>query len=51
MIGYIPIMVVGTLIYNLGIDLVEEALWDTFGKLQRLEYIVASAICPVGGQS
>lgn len=37
-IGYIPVMVVGTLIYMLGIELVKEALWDTKGKIQKLEY-------------
>lgn len=39
-IGYIPIMVVGCLIYLLGIDLVKEALYDTFGQLQKLEYLM-----------
>jgi len=38
MIGYIPVLVVGTLIYYLGIDLLQEALWTTFGTLQWLEY-------------
>jgi SulP family sulfate permease len=37
-IGYIPVMVVGALIYLLGIELLQEALVDTFGKLQPLEY-------------
>lgn len=37
-IGYIPIMVVGSLIFFLGIDLMREALIDTWGKVQRLEY-------------
>ena len=37
-IGYIPIMVVGALIFLLGIELLEEALVDTFGKVHRLEY-------------
>ena len=40
-IGYIPIMVVGALIFLLGIDLLREALYDTWGKLHRLEYITA----------
>lgn len=40
MIGYIPIMIVGTLIFMLGIEMVQEALWDTFGKLQTLEYLM-----------
>ncbi|KAK5947127.1 hypothetical protein PMZ80_001274 [Knufia obscura] len=37
-IGYIPIMVVGALIFLLGIELLEEAVVDTFGKLHKLEY-------------
>jgi SulP family sulfate permease len=39
LIGYIPIMVVGALIFVLGIDLMREALFDTWGKLSRLEYL------------
>lgn len=42
MIGYIPVMIVGTLIFMLGIEMVQEALWDTFGKLHRLEYLMVS---------
>lgn len=38
-IGYIPVMVVGALIYMLGIELMEEALTDTWGKLHRIEYM------------
>jgi SulP family sulfate permease len=38
-IGFIPIMVVGALIFMLGIELMEEALVDTWGKLHRLEYL------------
>ena len=37
-IGYIPIMVVGALIFLLGIELLEEAVVDTFGKVHKLEY-------------
>ncbi|KAK2742702.1 hypothetical protein FQN57_005157 [Myotisia sp. PD_48] len=43
-IGYIPIMVVGALIFMLGIELMEEALVDTWGKLHKLEYITVVAI-------
>lgn len=43
-IGYIPIMVVAALIYMLGIELMEEALVDTWGKLQKLEYLTVSMI-------
>ena len=39
LIGYIPIMLVGALIFLLGIDLMREALVDTWGKLSRLEYL------------
>lgn len=38
-IGYIPVMVVGALIFLLGIELMQEALVDTWGKLSRLEYL------------
>lgn len=38
MIGFVPIMVVGALIFYLGIALLEEALWDTWGRMSRLEY-------------
>ncbi len=38
-IGYIPIMVVGALIFFLGIDLMMEALVGTWGKVQRTEYL------------
>lgn len=37
-IGYIPTMMVGTLIFVLGMDLVKEALWDPRSKLKSLEY-------------
>ena len=38
-IGFIPIMVVGALIFLLGIELMKEALYDTWGKLSKLEYL------------
>lgn len=38
-IGFIPIMVVGALIFYLGMDLLKEALVDTWGKVHRLEYL------------
>ena len=37
-IDYIPIMVVGSLIFFLGFDLIREALVDTWGRVHRLEY-------------
>lgn len=41
-IGFIPVMVVGALIFMLGIELMQEALVDTWGKLHRLEYLTVS---------
>ncbi|KAL9604536.1 MAG: hypothetical protein Q9219_000501 [cf. Caloplaca sp. 3 TL-2023] len=43
-VGYIPIMVVGALIFFLGIDLMREALVDTWGKVHRLEYLTILVI-------
>jgi SulP family sulfate permease len=37
-IGYIPIMMVGTLIYVLGLELLVEAVWSPRRKLKWLEY-------------
>lgn len=37
-IGYIPVCVVGALIYLLGYELLKEAIWDTWGKLRKIEY-------------
>ncbi|KAF5098422.1 hypothetical protein D0Z00_002035 [Geotrichum galactomycetum] len=37
-IGFIPVMVVGALIFLLGFELVEEALVDTWGRVSRFEY-------------
>lgn len=39
MIGFIPVCIVGTLIFMLGIELLMEAVWEPFGKLHRLEYL------------
>lgn len=33
-----PVLVVGSLIFHLGIDLLKEAVWDTVGLVTRLEY-------------
>ena len=38
-VGFIPITVVASLIYFLGIDLMKEAMWDTFGRVHKLEYL------------
>lgn len=43
-IGYIPIMVVGSLIFLLGIELLREALYDTWGRVHRLEYLTVRAL-------
>ena len=43
-IGFIPIMVVGALIFLLGIELLEEAIVDTWGRLHRLEYLTVLII-------
>lgn len=37
-IGFIPIMVVGALIFLLGFELVAEALIDTYGRVSQFEY-------------
>ena len=43
-IGYIPVTVVASLIYFLGIDLMKEALVDTVGRVHRLEYLTVSCL-------
>ena len=43
-IGYVPIMVVGALIFFLGIDLMREALVVPWGKVHRLEYFTVRLI-------
>jgi SulP family sulfate permease len=42
MIGFIPVMMVGCLIFILGIELLEEAAWDSRHKLKLLEYLTVS---------
>lgn len=37
-IGYIPVCVVGALIYLLGYELLKESIWDTIGRLRKIEY-------------
>ncbi|KAF2833369.1 hypothetical protein CC86DRAFT_8656 [Ophiobolus disseminans] len=49
MIGYIPICLVGALIFLLGIDLMIEALWATWGKCHKLEYLTILAIVLIMG--
>ncbi|KAL4920254.1 sulfate transporter family-domain-containing protein [Aspergillus aurantiobrunneus] len=48
-VGYIPVMVVGALIFLLGIELMEEALVDTWGKLHRHEYLTVVIIVATMG--
>jgi SulP family sulfate permease len=43
-IGYLPVMLVGALIFVLGIDLVREALWDTRHRVSKTEYITILSI-------
>lgn len=49
-IGFIPIMVVGALIFYLGLDLLKEALVDTWGKLHRLEYFTVRCLALYNGE-
>lgn len=37
-IGYLPVCVVGALIFVLGFDLVKEAVWDTRYRVNKMEY-------------
>lgn len=48
-IGYIPVCVVGALIYLLGYELLKEAIFDTWGKLRRIEYSTILIIVVVMG--
>lgn len=48
-IGYIPVCVVGALIYLLGYELLKEAVYDTWGKLRRIEYSTVIIIVVVMG--
>lgn len=46
-IGFIPVMMVGTLIFLLGFELFLEAVWDTRRKLKALEYLTVSHRQPI----
>ncbi|RKF74887.1 Uncharacterized protein C24H6.11c [Golovinomyces cichoracearum] len=48
-IKYIPIMMVGALIFILGIDLLKEAIWKPRKKLKTLEYLTVIIIVVVMG--
>ena len=43
-ISYLPVSVVGALIFILGIDLVKEAIWDTWGRVAKFEYVTICVI-------
>lgn len=43
-IGYIPVMVVGALIFLLGLELLAEALVDTWGRVRKWEYLTIVVI-------
>ncbi|KAJ2747812.1 hypothetical protein GGI20_000107 [Coemansia sp. BCRC 34301] len=43
-IGFIPTMVVGALIFHLGLELIREALVDTLGVVNRIEYATILSI-------
>ncbi|ORX90734.1 hypothetical protein K493DRAFT_229766 [Basidiobolus meristosporus CBS 931.73] len=38
MVGYIPTMVVGGLIFHIGMELMKEGIWDPIGQVDLLEY-------------
>lgn len=48
-IGYIPVCVVGSLIYLLGYELLKESLYDTWGRLKKIEYSTIIIIVVVMG--
>lgn len=48
-IGYIPVCVVGSLIYLLGYELLKESIFDTWGRLRRVEYSTVIIIVVVMG--
>lgn len=43
-VGYIPVMVVGALIFHLGLDLLKEALFDTWHCVHYFEYLTICVI-------
>lgn len=38
-ISVLPVSIVGALIFILGIDLIKEAIYDTYGRVARFEYV------------
>ncbi|KAK3900938.1 sulfate transporter family-domain-containing protein [Staphylotrichum tortipilum] len=49
MIGFIPVMMVGVLIFDLGFELLLEAVWQPRKKLKPLEYFTVMVIVMVMG--
>ncbi|ORY75647.1 sulfate transporter family-domain-containing protein [Leucosporidium creatinivorum] len=43
-ISLLPVCIVGALIFILAIDLIKEAIWDTYGRVARFEYVTIWAI-------
>lgn len=48
-IGYIPVMMVGCLIFDLGFELLVEAVWQPRKKLKLLEYVTVIVIVLIMG--
>lgn len=46
-IGYIPVMMVGCLIFDLGFELLVEAVWQPRKKLKLLEYVTVRQRSPL----
>lgn len=49
LIGFIPVMMVGVLIFDLGFELLMEAVWEPRKKLKLLEYMTVIVIVLVMG--
>jgi SulP family sulfate permease len=49
LIGFIPVMMVGVLIFDLGFELLLEAIWQPRKKLKALEYLTVIAIVLIMG--
>jgi SulP family sulfate permease len=49
LIGFIPVMMVGVLIFDLGFELLLEAVWQPRKKLKKLEYLTVIVIVLVMG--
>jgi len=49
LIGFIPVMMVGVLIFDLGFELLLEAVWQPRKKLKKLEYMTVIVIVLVMG--